>query len=294
MGRVNDTISNVNAAIRNLLLLVLVGGLGFGGYKAYQVYSVPNQKLAEKEKELADKSAELEKALNDISTQKKQIDDLGVEVAAKAAKIDRLEVSMRLLKVQHRLARLTVLDQHEVPPLNPAPPTAGTQATPSQPNLVTRVEFVEVNEEGKEIGQPKKFDINGDMIYIDYLHVTFDDKYIEQSDMQRSTSIALFQRMFGENQEPAKGFHLDTVGTRPAAYGRGAKTSPWEDRIWNEFWLIANEPARAAELGIHAAQETAVGIRARPGKVYEVELRSTGNMTIVPIERKKTPTPPST
>ena len=39
MGRVNDTISNVNSAMRNLLLLVLIGGAGVGGYKAYDLYN---------------------------------------------------------------------------------------------------------------------------------------------------------------------------------------------------------------------------------------------------------------
>ena len=57
--------------------------------------------------------------------------------------------------------------------------------------------------------------IDGDQVYVDYLRVTFDDKYIEESDLDRSTAICLFQRIFGEYQDPAEGFHLDTVGTRP-------------------------------------------------------------------------------
>ena len=39
MGRVNDTISNVNSAFRNLLLALLVGVFGIGGYKAYEIYN---------------------------------------------------------------------------------------------------------------------------------------------------------------------------------------------------------------------------------------------------------------
>jgi hypothetical protein len=124
------------------------------------------------------------------------------------------------------------------------------------------------------------------MIYVDYLTVQFEDKYIEKSDLDRATSIALFQRIFGEHQEPAKGFQLDTVGTRPTAYARGTQMSDFEKKIWDDFWLIANDQKRAQELGIDALQGKAVAIRAQPGKSYEIKLRSTGDITIRPIESK--------
>ena len=104
-----------------------------------------------------------------------------------------------------------------------------------------------------------------------------------------ATSIALFQRIFGEHQEPAKGFQLDTVGTRPTAYARGTQMSDFEKKIWDDFWLIANDNKRAQELGIDAIQGKAVAIRAQPGKSYEIKLRSTGDMTIRPIESKAPP-----
>ena len=69
------------------------------------------------------------------------------------------------------------------------------------------------------------------MVYIDYLRVTFDDKYIEESDLDRSTAIALFQRIFGEHQKAVDGFQLDTVGTRPTAYGRGTEMSEFEKKM---------------------------------------------------------------
>jgi hypothetical protein len=179
-----------------------------------------------------------------------------------------------------------VLDQHEVPSLIPATPTTGNEVGASRPDLMTKIEFVDINDQGQEIGKPKTFDIKGDMIYVDYLTVNFEDKYIEKSDLDRATSIALFQRIFGEHQEPAKGFQLDTVGTRPTAYARGTQMSDFEKKIWDDFWLIANDNKRAQELGIDAIQGKAVAIRAQPGKSYEIELRSTGDMTIRPIESK--------
>jgi hypothetical protein len=60
--------------------------------------------------------------------------------------------------------------------------------------------------------------------------------------------------------------------------------SEFEQKIWDDFWLIANDPARAGELGIFAAHGAAVSMRVRPGAKYELELRSTGDITIRPIE----------
>jgi hypothetical protein len=289
MGRVNDTISNVNSAMRNLLLLVLIGGAGYGGYKAYDLYNKPQQQLLDKQAELEKTLGSLKQANDDLAARQKEIADLSVQLKAKIAEVDRLEVAMKLLKVRHRLARLTVLEQREIPSLIPAAPTTGTEVGASRPNLMTKIEFVDINDQGQPIGTPKTFEIKGDMIYVDYLTVNFEDKYIEQSDLDRSTSIALFQRIFGEHQEPVKGFQLDTVGTRPTAYARGTQMSDFEKKIWNDFWLIANDNKRAKELGIDAIQGKAVAIRAQPGKSYEIELRSTGDVTIRPIEPKTPP-----
>ena len=150
--------------------------------------------------------------------------------------------------------------------------------------MLTKVEFTEVNEHGEPIGQSKQFEIDGDMVYVDYLNVTFDDKFIEQADLDRSTSLVLFQRVFGEHQPPVQGFQLDTVGTRPTAYARGTENSDFEKKIWDDFWLIANDPKRAADLGIRAANGDAVSIRVRPGKTYEIDLKASGGMTIRPVE----------
>jgi hypothetical protein len=203
------------------------------------------------------------------------------------AKLEKVEVAMRLLKVSRRLARLTVLEQHEIAGTETAEPAAESPDGKSPPNLVTKLEFVEVNEAGDAISEPKQFDIVGDMVYIDYMRVTFDDKYIEQSDLDRSTAIALFQRIFGEHQNAVDGIQIDTVGTRPTAYGRGTEMSDFEKKIWDDFWLISNDKQRAAELGIHAAHQTAVGQRVVPGMTYEIDLRATGDMMIRPIDEKR-------
>ena len=283
MGRVNDTVGTVNSTLRTLLMLVLVGGAGVGGYKAYELYNEPRKQLADKQAELESTTGRLKKANDDLAARQKEITDLNTQLAEKVAEVERLDVAMKLLKVTNRLARLTVLDQRELPPTEAAEVAAQTESD-SPTNLITRIEFVEVNENGEPIGPAKQFNIVGDMVYVDYLRVTFDDKYIEENDLDRSTAIALFQRIFGEHQEAVDGFQLDTVGTRPTAYARGTEMSDYERRIWNDFWLIANDKQRAGEIGIHAAHGSAVSMRVRPGMTYEIDLRSTGDMTIRPVD----------
>jgi hypothetical protein len=286
MGRVSDTVSTVNTTLRTLLMLVLVAGAGLAGYKAYDLYNEPHQQLADKQAELESTLESLNQAKGDLEARKKEVDDLSIKLAQTSAKLEKVEVAMRYLKVRSRLARLTVLDQQPAGTETPEPPAGETDAE-SSANLITKIEFVEVNEAGDPIGEAKQFDIIGDTVYVDYLRVTFDDKYIEESELDRSTAIALFQRIFGEHQNAAEGFLLDAVGTRPTAYGRGTEMSDFEKKIWEDFWLISNDPQRAAELGIHAAHRTAVGQLVRPGMTYEIELRSTGDMTIRPIDPQR-------
>ena len=255
MRSVNETMRTVNTTLRTLIMTVLVGAAGYGGYVAYDMYHEPH-------KQLADKQAELEKALENLESNKKKL-------AETAAELDRTKVAMQLLKVRHRLARLKCLEQ------KPNPETGKLEST---------VEFVEVNDEGLPIGQPKQFKLAGDLVYLDYLTVKFDDKYIEQSDLDRSTAIALFQRIFGEHEEPIKGQRLDDVGTRPTAYARGTPMSDFEKKIWDDFWLIANDPTRARELGIIAINGEAPSMRVQPGKTYEIDLRATGDMSFRTLE----------
>jgi hypothetical protein len=227
-----------------------------------------------------------------LASQQQKVTDLSTQLADKTAQLDRVEVSLKLLKVRHRLARVKVVDQQGTASLNPAIPTEGTNNQASRPNVLTKIEFTEVDEQGNAIGEAKPFDIIGDMVYIDYLRVMFDDKFIEQADLDRSTSLVLFQRVFGEHQAPAEGFQLDTVGSRPSAYARGTQMSEFEKKIWSDFWLIANDPQRARDLGINAAHGAAVAMRVQKGKTYELDLRSTGEMSFRPIDAAPSIAPP--
>ena len=271
MGKTGAAINHFNTTVRTVLMAAAVGLLGFGGFQAYQAYSEPRRVLEGKQRELDDAYAELEKVQEDLGERDAKIKQLNDDVAQRDAEIDRLaedldrvQTAVRLLKLHRRLAKVEVLDQ----------------TTDEAGQLATKIRFTEVGDEGQAIGEPAEFTLEGDRVYVEYQVVKFDDQYVEQADIERGTAICLFERLFGENQKPEDGFVIDKVGSRPNAYERGSVTSEFEQKIWDDFWNIANDPKKAAALGIRATQAVAPSIRVEPGATYELDLRATGEFSL--------------
>lgn len=278
MGRINESIHTFNSFVRTLLFAALVGGAGLIGWKAYSIYNEPQEKLDAKQRELDSLSAKLQQTSADLASSSQRVQALSAEVAEKNAAIARLEMANRLLKLRHRIARLEVRDQVE---------------NPETGRPRTEVEFYEVNEDGAPVSaRRQRFTIDGDRIYVECLLAKFDDKYIEANDLDRRTAICLFQRIFGEHQEPKEGFPIDQVGSAPTSYGRGGETSEFERRIWQDFWTLADNPAKAAELGVRAVHADAPSLRVTKGGVYELELRTTGDFTFRRVAEPASDAPP--
>jgi hypothetical protein len=269
MGRINETVRTANSAARTALMVVLMAAAAVGGWKAYTVYNEPQVRLAEKQRELDVLTGQLASAKSDLAASTEKVQLLTTEVELKKAVIAKLEAAMGFLKLRHRIARLDVVAQ---------------ERDEDTDELVSTVEFYEVDEEGRPAGDKRqRFEIVGDRVYVECLVVKFDDKYVEQNALDRNTAICLFQRIFGEHQEPNEGFAIDQLGSSPASYARYGETSPMEKQIWKDFWTIAANPSRAAELGIRAAHADAPSIRVNEGVTYELELRTTGEFTLRPL-----------
>lgn len=271
MGKTGEAISLFNSTARTLLMAVVVAGVGFGGFQAYQAYNAPRRELAGMQRELEDISIDLDNARDELAQREEVISGLNNDIAARDVRIDelqqdldRMETAVRLLKLRRRLARIDVIDQ----------------SADEQGELSTKIRFTEVGDDGQRIGEPAELLIDGDRIYIEYLVVKFDDEYVEQADIERGTAICLLERIFGENQQPGEGYVIDKVGSRPNSYARGSETSEFEQQIWDDFWTIANDREKAAELGIRATHAQAPSIRMKPGATYELDLRATGEFSL--------------
>lgn len=271
MSKTSTAIGHFNSTVRTLLLAAIVAGLGYGGFQLFQAYSSPRRELAGKQRELDAALSSLKRAEQDLADRDEAIAGLNTTIAQRDVQIDALEddldrvqTAIRLLQLRRRLARIEVLDQ----------------TTQEDGSILTKIRFVETTDDGQQLGEPAVFDIVGDRIYVEYLVVKFDDKYIEQADIERGTAICLFERIFGENQEPGEGFVIDRVGSRPNSYARGSQTSEFEQRIWDDFWTIANDRDKAASLGIRATHAQAPSIRMQPDATYELDLRATGEFSL--------------
>ena len=277
MGRVHETMRTVNSTIRTVLFAALLAGAGLAGWKGYTLVNEPQQRLEEKQVELDSARDQLETNRRELSERTDQLSARTEELIAtqtdlkaKIEQVEQLETSVQLLKLRHRIARLHVL---------------GQQNDPETGRPMTTVEFYEVNNEGEPVDDRRReFTVEGDRIYVECLVAKFEDKYVEQSDLERSTAVCLFQRIFGEYQQPQAGFELDEIGRSPTSYARGGKMSDFEQKIWNDFWNLANDPKKAADMGIRAAHADAPSMRMREGKTYELQLRATGEFTLKPVD----------
>ena len=257
-----SSIGSVNYFLRTLVYGAVVGLLGWGAWHVRELVQRHEQQLAERDRRIVGLQADVAQRDQLIAEQQAQIAEL-------EARVRELELALKLLKVDHRLARLTVKDQR------PAPALKG--------GIETDVAFQELDAEGQALGPEQAFTLVGKVAYIDALVIKFDDGYVEHGDALRGSSICLFRRLFGEYQQPNEGFPLDSAGTRPRSYGAGDDApAPLESELWRHFWDYANDPARAAGAGVRALHGEAPYIELRPGGSYRVELRASGGLTVRP------------
>lgn len=277
-----ENLATLNSFLRTILTTVVLGVITVAGWFGYTTYNAKEIEARRQSKELAEAQEKLDQASRELSAAQSQLAETTEQLNVANQHIDQLNkdienlnARLTLLKVDHRLARLTVVDQ----------------GTDEKGEPYTVVKFVELNDEGQPIGKERQYRIRGDVVYIDNWIVKFDDKYVEQADIDRSTSLVLFRRIFGEMQQPIDGFPLDEAGQRPQAYARGGKETDLEKKIWGDFWNIANDEAKAKELGIRAAHGQAVSMKLQKDKAYRVQLRASDGLSIVPEDSSTSPPP---
>ncbi|HEX6884633.1 MAG TPA: hypothetical protein VF530_14760 [Planctomycetota bacterium] len=269
------TFQSVNVFFRTVVLLALA--LLAGWWTLFL-----RAKLGASERDLEARTAELTAARSDLEERRLEIQRLGRELESRAAEIRRLEVVVaeqeqhiralelanRLLKVQHRVARLEILAQG---------------APADEPERVrTTVRFTELGPDGAPLAPGQELTVAGRRVYVESLVIQFEDRYVEQGDALRGTSLCLFQRLFGEDQKPVEGVALDARGQQPAIYGGDTTPDPVHGALWERFWDYASDPTLARELGVRALQGEAPFVEARVGKTYRLELRASGGLVIVP------------
>lgn len=268
MGPIVEGVKTVNSVVRTLLLAASAGVLGWGGFIAYSEFTKRERLVHQQELAIAQAHEQLVNLQDELGGKVAEIGRLNQQMQEQQVEIDRLETSLHLLKTDQRLARLNVIS---------------VERAEDGRVLNSNLQFVELSPNGEPLSQPKTFELPGDVIYIDNWIIKFDDSYIEKGDIERGTSLCLFRRIFSEQQMPTEGISLDEIGMRPQAYARGGALSEFEQHLWRDFWEFANDPVKAAQMGIRAANGEAVSIQVREGRSYNISLRASGGLSIEPI-----------
>lgn len=267
--------------LRIATLVVLGSATGLAGWWTW----ILQDKLDGQERRIEERNERIDLLEGELTTSRERMQHLDGEVRAKAAEVTRLSLSLKeteaalgeseeqrqaveaalaLSKIDHRTARLEVLEQ----------------STDAAGVTTTRVRFLEVGDDGQPLGEGQIVEIQGTRVYLEALVIKFGDDFVEGADALRGTSICLFQRLFGEDTPASEGHALDTVGQRPHPYLNGDTADPYFEELWKSFWDYAHDPAAAEAKGVRTLHGEAPWIEARPGGRYRVELRSAGGLSI--------------
>ena len=286
MPSVTESVSTFNSFIRTLLLVIFLGVFGYGAYAGYEYLIKPQIEEAQAtDRELAEAKSKLLAAGRELASAQAKVNEQTQMLAQQETQIEvqleviselqdtneKLETARRLLKLDRRLAKIRVIN-------------VGTNTETNE--TFSDIEFIEVDEEGKVLGEPRNFRLMGDEIRVDSWIVKFADQYIEDADLIRGTSLCVFKSIYGNLDGPQNAHELEEENSRPLAYGRG-RVSEFEKKIWDDFWEISVNPDKASEMGIRAGHGQVNYVKAKPGMVYQVELRASDGMTIRPLVDKQ-------
>ncbi len=263
-----SSVKTINSSVRTGMLALVLGGVGYGGYFGYENYVKPGMQAKQA-------MADLEDLQSEFNHQKAVLDQTKVDLAETKLANEKLATSLKLLKVDRRMANVEVIEM--------------TTDDDGQPTMLVR--FTEIDTQGNPVGAARDFTLAGDRMYIDCWIVSFDDKYIEEADELRATSLCVFKSIYGDIDGPSAAMSLDQESENsnvPGIY-RDEEQNAFEQQIWGDFWRVCNDVDKQRELGIRASYGQANYVRAEQGKTYQVHLRSSGGASLRPIEISDVP-----
>jgi len=185
----------------------------------------------------------------------------------------RLETYLKILKRIDRRARVEVLRQDNN----------------KQGNLQTTIRFTEIDQSGKPLNASREVTLPGKEFYFDTLVIKFDDRFVEQGDFLKGHALLLFRRIFSSNMRAEDGFVIDKEGQAPDIYSQREGSGEFEKKLWKRFWELANDEKLAKEQGVRAIHGDAPYMQLEPERVYEISLRSTGEVILTPGSRLGAP-----
>src|SRR5438270_7687574 len=137
------------------------------------------------------------RAYQDHQSVARQIEQLERDKAKLQEEKQRLQTAVERLCAEKRVAEVLVTEQSQV-----------------EGKLRTTLLFVEYARDGSPL-PAKTFTINGNAAHIDAMVIKFDRGLVATDDALRGHSVALFHRLFADDQPPDDGFPIDEPGAIP-------------------------------------------------------------------------------
>ncbi len=196
------------------------------------------------------------------------------EVHRLTAQVEQLEQQreqlveyIRRLKANRRVAQADVLQQY--------PDERG--------RTVSVIRWNEIGLDGT-LSEPRTIEALGRQVYFEAAVVKFNHDAVGRGDPDKGASLAMFRRVFGEDQAATSVLEMDRSAAAPSVeHGRA---SAFEQRMWALFWRLMDEPALADRFGVRIAQFEAPAVVVRTGQIWEVTLDAAGGINLKLIAQR--------
>jgi hypothetical protein len=181
-----------------------------------------------------------------------------------------LQRAVQRLSGEDRVAEVHVIDQILAGQM--------VEGRPAQRDATT-IEFIEIDRQGHPLPS-RRFVVHDRVIHFDALVIKFEQEDVAAGDSLRGKSLAMFRRIYGENQTPADGFRIDPENDVPDVYRVQPDPSPFERQLWSRFWDYARDPDLAARDRVRVAQGESVYEPMMKGDVWTLTLQNNGGLNI--------------
>lgn len=148
---------------------------------------------------------------------------------------------------------------------------------------VSTLIWQEIGPEG-ELGNPVAAEVVGKQAYFEAMIIKFDHRYIQEADPARGSSLALFRRIFGDQQTAEGAPELAALARPPRR--SDTPESKLHAELWARFWEMIDDPALAAQYGARVVQIEAPAIPLRENDIWEVTLDAVGGLNVKKIGRR--------
>jgi len=186
---------------------------------------------------------------------------LTAQVAELEEQREQLRTFISRLKASRRVAQADVLQQY----------------ADERGRQVSVIRWNQIGLDGT-LEEPQTIEALGRLVYFEAALIKFDQDSVGAGDAEKGTSLALFRRIFGEDQAASSSSNLEQSIKPPSP--SGAPSSDFEQKLWLKFWEMMEDPQLQEQFGVRVAQVEAPAVVLKVGQVWEVALDAAGGLNL--------------